>query len=135
VCPTPTTPPHCPTKVVTNISNMYYEDHIYCYIGNVVISMNPFKDLPIYDDVSVAIFLLHRLPERACCHGSGALAYGIRFCTLSSPQTQVRARVEKRSSRLCMPEDSWDCAPCTVVVTVVAHGFQTWRISAEIDDL
>lgn len=36
---------------------MYYEDHIYCYIGNVVISMNPFKDLPIYDDVSVAIFL------------------------------------------------------------------------------
>lgn len=38
-------------QVIQNLSNMYYEDHIYCYIGNVVISVNPFKDLPIYDDV------------------------------------------------------------------------------------
>ena len=37
--------------VIQNISNMYYEDLIYCYIGNVVVSMNPFKSLPIYDDV------------------------------------------------------------------------------------
>jgi myosin heavy subunit len=37
--------------VIQNISNMYYEDLIYCYIGNVIVSMNPFKTLPIYDDV------------------------------------------------------------------------------------
>eukprot|EP00038_Savillea_parva_P000944 m.100093 g.100093 ORF g.100093 m.100093 type:complete len:1206 (+) comp10335_c1_seq1:121-3738(+) len=41
-------------NVIRNISNMYYEDHIYCYIGNVVISMNPFKDLPIYDEATIA---------------------------------------------------------------------------------
>lgn len=39
--------------VIKNISNMYYEDLIYSYIGNVVISMNPFKDLPIYDQVTI----------------------------------------------------------------------------------
>jgi len=33
---------------------MYYEDMIYSYIGNVVISMNPFKDLPIYDDLTIS---------------------------------------------------------------------------------
>jgi myosin-1 len=41
-------------NVIRNLSNMYYEDMIYCYIGNVVISVNPFKDLPIYDEKSVA---------------------------------------------------------------------------------
>eukprot|EP00041_Stephanoeca_diplocostata_P032668 m.1054505 g.1054505 ORF g.1054505 m.1054505 type:complete len:1013 (+) comp24189_c0_seq2:178-3216(+) len=39
--------------VIQNISNMYYEDLIYSYIGNVVISMNPFKDLPIYDQKTI----------------------------------------------------------------------------------
>eukprot|EP00039_Didymoeca_costata_P005765 m.84380 g.84380 ORF g.84380 m.84380 type:complete len:1004 (+) comp12964_c0_seq1:176-3187(+) len=40
-------------SVVNNIKNMYFEDHIYVYIGNVVISVNPFKNLPIYDQATI----------------------------------------------------------------------------------
>ena len=36
--------------VVENTKAMYYEDHIYSYIGNVVIAMNPFRPLPIYTE-------------------------------------------------------------------------------------
>eukprot|EP00051_Salpingoeca_urceolata_P006297 m.83521 g.83521 ORF g.83521 m.83521 type:complete len:1207 (+) comp14769_c0_seq1:504-4124(+) len=35
--------------VVDNITNMYSEDMIYSYIGNVVIAVNPFADLKIYN--------------------------------------------------------------------------------------
>jgi len=41
-------------SIVANITHMYMEDHIYIYIGNVVISVNPFRNLPdFYDDAAI----------------------------------------------------------------------------------
>jgi len=40
-------------SVVRNLKNMYDEDHIYCYIGNVVVATNPFRQMDIYDDATV----------------------------------------------------------------------------------
>eukprot|EP00730_Choanoeca_flexa_P005615 TRINITY_DN11985_c2_g1_i3.p1 TRINITY_DN11985_c2_g1~~TRINITY_DN11985_c2_g1_i3.p1 ORF type:complete len:1188 (+),score=415.45 TRINITY_DN11985_c2_g1_i3:134-3697(+) len=39
--------------VIDNIKELYYADVIYSYIGNVVVAMNPFKSLPIYDDATI----------------------------------------------------------------------------------
>jgi len=39
--------------VLKNIEEMYMMDHIYIYIGNVVISVNPYKKLPIYDTETI----------------------------------------------------------------------------------
>ncbi|EGD77017.1 hypothetical protein PTSG_07359 [Salpingoeca rosetta] len=35
--------------VIKNLKTLFFSDVIYSYIGNVVIAVNPFKELPIYD--------------------------------------------------------------------------------------
>lgn len=40
-------------EIIKNIKNLYYENIIYSYIGNVVISVNPFNNLPIYDQATI----------------------------------------------------------------------------------
>jgi len=39
--------------VIANTKALYYENIIYSYVGNVVISMNPFNTLPIYDNATI----------------------------------------------------------------------------------
>lgn len=41
-------------EIIKNTKALYYENIIYSYIGNVVISVNPFNNLPIYDEVSLS---------------------------------------------------------------------------------
>eukprot|EP00048_Salpingoeca_helianthica_P007067 m.106072 g.106072 ORF g.106072 m.106072 type:complete len:1056 (+) comp14216_c1_seq4:94-3261(+) len=40
-------------SVCHNINAMFMNDMIYSYIGNVVISVNPFRELPIYDKATI----------------------------------------------------------------------------------
>eukprot|EP00054_Salpingoeca_dolichothecata_P022835 m.150677 g.150677 ORF g.150677 m.150677 type:complete len:1003 (+) comp24477_c0_seq2:92-3100(+) len=39
--------------VINNLKAMFMNDMIYSYIGNVVVSVNPFRNLPIYDDATI----------------------------------------------------------------------------------
>lgn len=43
--------------VISNLETLFANDTIYCYIGNVVISLNPFKQMSIYDQKTIDKYL------------------------------------------------------------------------------